>query len=99
MKETKLFFGMESPKGEVSESNFSQFVKLVSLRFPDGFSIWNANGQWLSPYRGLVSEKSKCLMIIHENDDPKIEELRSLYKTMFEQDSVLRIDTHVSVQF
>lgn len=102
---TDLFFGMEKPDGYVSDEEFNQFVDdHVTPKFPNGFSIVDANGQWMSSSRGLVKEKSKLIVLLHQgeessSDEESIESIRRAYKRAFNQDSVLRIDNPVNVSF
>ncbi len=66
--------------------------RTVTPRFPDGFTVYDADGQWTDPRtKSIKREKTKVLMIAAE-DTPvvlgRIEELSRAYKTRFRQKSV-----------
>jgi len=104
---TELFFGMDKPTGgSVSDEEWQKFVAdIVTPRFPDGFTVDDALGQYLDGKR-LVREKSKQLILIYPRKSKtsasrKIEEIRSAYIKAFDQKSVLRVDlpSYVLVSF
>jgi len=101
MKKTELYFGMEvHGRDDVTEDEFNEFLERhVSPAFPDGLTVTDAQGQWLSPVAGLVKEGSKILILLHDGADNAIESIRNIYKALFAQDSVLRIDHAVNVSF
>jgi len=95
---TELFFGMDKPTGGiVSDDEWQKFVAdFVTPRFPDGFTVDDALGQYLDG-KTLVREKSKQLILIYPrkfktSSNRKIEEIRSAYIKAFDQKSVLRVD-------
>ena len=104
---TELFFGMDKPTGGiVSDDEWQKFVAdFVTPRFPDGFTVDDALGQYLDG-KTLVREKSKQLILIYPrkfktSSNRKIEEIRSAYIKAFDQKSVLRVDlpNYVLVSF
>ena len=104
---TELFFGMDKPTGGVvSEDEWQRFVAdIVTPRFPEGFTIDDALGQYLDG-KILVREKSKQLILIYPRkyktaSSRRIEEIRAAYIKAFDQKSVLRVDltTFVLVSF
>jgi len=104
---TELFFGMDKPTGgTVSEDEWQKFVaEIVTPRFPDGFTVDDALGQYLDGMT-LVREKSKQLILIYPRKfktsaSRKIEEIRAAYIKAFAQKSVLRVDlpSYVLVSF
>src|SRR5262245_56114933 len=47
---TTLYFGLTRPKGAVSELEWQLFVRdEVGTRFPEGLTVWDADGQWRTP--------------------------------------------------
>ena len=95
---TELFFGRDKPTGgTVSEEEWQKFVAdIVTPRFPDGFTVDDALGQYLDG-KTLVREKSKQLILIYPRklktlSSRKIEEIRASYIKAFDQRSVLRVD-------
>jgi hypothetical protein len=104
---TELFFGMDKPTGgKVSEDEWQGFLAdIVTPRFPDGFTVDEALGQYLDG-KILVREKSKQLILIYPrkfktSSSRKIEEIRKAYIKAFDQKSVLRVDlpSYVLVSF
>jgi hypothetical protein len=104
---TELFFGLDKPTGgTVTAEEWEKFVAyIVTPRFPDGFTVDDALGQYLDG-KILVREKSKQLILIYPrklrtSSSRKIEEIRAAYIKAFDQKSVLRVDlsTYVLVSF
>lgn len=101
MNKTELFFGMERPNGKpITSAEFAEFVdSTVTPVFPDGLTVLEGNGQWNTADRGLVREQSKVLVLLHDGMDDVIDGIRNAYKTIFNQDSVMRLDHQVAVSF
>jgi|ADGO01.1.fsa_nt_gi hypothetical protein len=101
---TELFFGTEAPEGEVTEEAFLAFLDAeVSPRFPDGLTLFKGHGRFTGENGELVKEEPFVVILLHPADrfassNRKIEEIRSLYKTRFRQESVLRVDYQFSVR-
>ena len=50
---TTLYFGTARPKGSVSELEWQMFLRdEVTARFPEGLTVWDAEGQWRAPRGG-----------------------------------------------
>lgn len=95
---TELFFGLDKPTGgQVTSEQWDKFVAdIVTPRFPDGFTVDDALGQYLDG-KILIREKSKQLILIYPRKvrtsaSRKIEEIRAAYIKAFDQRSVLRVD-------
>ncbi|WP_226569965.1 DUF3574 domain-containing protein [Mangrovibacter yixingensis] len=104
MVQTTLYFGLSRAGGpDISNTQWQNFVDQdVTPRFRDGLTVFDARGQWLGNDGKLAKEGSKALMLIHSNEpaeNQKIETLRTIYKTRFAQDSVMRVDDTVCVGF
>ncbi len=105
MAQTTLYFGMSRPHGaDITQAQWQSFVdQEVTPRFRDGLTVFNAKGQWLGNDGKVAREGSRALMLIHSKDDAKsnqaIEDLRQIYKTKFEQESVMRVDSTQCVSF
>lgn len=104
MQQTTLYFGLNRPAGEaIGGQEWQQFVDGdVTPRFRDGLTVFDARGQWLGNDGKVAREPSKALMLIHGKDaesESKIEALRGIYKKRFAQESVMRVDQPVCVQF
>jgi hypothetical protein len=91
---TELFLGRSiNSGGEVSERAFADFLaQSVTPLFPDGFSILNGTGQYLSPGTAApIREKSKILLIVAPDDEAtkgKIASIAEDYKRRFAQEAV-----------
>ncbi|ANG92354.1 DUF3574 domain-containing protein [Enterobacteriaceae bacterium 155047] len=104
MQQTTLFFGLNRPAGaQITGQEWQQFVdRDVTPRFRDGLTVFEARGQWLGNDGTVAREPSKALMLIHTKNaesEKNIEALRGIYKSRFAQESVMRVDQPVCVQF
>lgn len=105
MTSVTLFFGLAIPGGgTVSEAEFADFLdREVTPRFPEGFSVLSASGQWRDAAGGgIVREPSRALLIWRAPSDEanaSVEAVRDAYKRRFRQDSVMRVDDLDCVDF
>jgi hypothetical protein len=92
-----LYFGREKPGGgEVTDAEWGAFVaEVVTSRFPDGLSVFDASGQYREPSGRVVRERSKRLVII-VFDAPahrvRLDQIIDAYKQRFGQNSVFRVE-------
>jgi len=90
---TTLYFGLARPAGPIREKQWKAFVREeVTSRFPQGFTVWEARGQWQSPNGHISRERSKVLLLVHSETTPVRDFIASLiasYKRRFQQESVL----------
>jgi Protein of unknown function (DUF3574) len=90
----QLLFGRNvEDRIRVSEADWSDFVaREVTPRFPDGFTIVDAAGQWRDARRGsILHEGSKLIEIVLPgggDDRAKSDAIAEAYKRRFEQQSV-----------
>jgi hypothetical protein len=95
----QIYFGTQTPTGHVTAEEWNQFLgESVTPRFPQGFTTWQASGQWRSESGGIVREPSYVLSLVHpagSSDDAAIGELIATYKTRFKQEAVLQIRANV----
>ena len=98
---TTLYFGTAKPKGTVSELEWQLFLRdEVTSRFPDGLTVWNAEGQWRAPNGSTEHEHTKILLLVHQDTPAAREAIRSLtakYRKAFDQQSVLLETARVCV--
>lgn len=104
---TELYFSVGSidgKEGAVSPARWREFLdKEVTSRFPDGFTVLDAYGQW-SDHGAKEPERlsTKVIVILHENS-PKnagnIEAIRLAYKRITGDLSVLRLSQPAEVSF
>jgi hypothetical protein len=95
-----LLFGRE----HVSEARWLQFLATeVTPRFPDGFTVLDARGQWRSPgSTQIAKERSKVVMIAmppKADNDARLQAVIDAYKRRFRQRSVGLIIRPACVSF
>jgi hypothetical protein len=95
-----LLFG----RTHVSEASFARFLATeVTPRFPDGFTVVDASGQWRGPGGDRISkERSKLLLIAMppgDDNDARLRQIVEAYKTRFGQQSVGLIVRPACVSF
>ena len=103
--ETTLYFGLDLPDGgTVSEADWTGFLaSVVTQRFPDGFTVIDAYGQWRDPLVSgalVVRETTKVIVVVHPGTTETkafVEEIKSLYKARFDQKSVFHTDASVII--
>lgn len=90
---TTLYFGLGRPKGTVSELEWQLFLRdEVTHRFPDGLTVWEAEGQWRGSEGNVGHERSKVLLLVHPDTPAAREAVQTLiarYRKSFDQESVL----------
>jgi hypothetical protein len=97
---TELYFGTNRADGlgPVSDEEFRGFLdQEITPRFPDGLTLMSALGQFRNAEGVIVQERSLVLILLYPADDQKassrkIERIRTAYKRIFQQESVLRVD-------
>ena len=98
---TTLYFGLARPKGSVSELEWQIFLRdEVTRRFPDGLTVWGAEGQWRTPAGTIDHEQSKILLLVHPDTAAARQSVQTVieaYRKTFEQQSVLWESARVCV--
>ena len=98
---TTLYFGLARPKGSVSELEWQIFLRdEVTRRFPDGLTVWEAEGQWRTPAGSIDHEQSKVLLLVHADTAAARQSVQAVieaYRKTFEQQSVLWESARVCV--
>jgi hypothetical protein len=95
---SELYFGSERPGRDVSRREFNRFLDAeITPRFPDGLTLLTGRGQFSEADGTLVEETSFVLILFYPYEDRAessalIEEIRRLYVSEFDQESVLRVD-------
>jgi hypothetical protein len=90
---SRLYFGLDSPQGEVSEAVWQGFVaQEIVPRLPAGFTLLAARGQWRGSDGVVRAEDSRVIEVVGD-DDPALRqslaEIVGRYKLRFAQESVL----------
>lgn len=94
-----LYFGRDTDKGEVSESDWANFLaEDVTPRFPEGLSVLEVQGQYREPSGQIIRERTKLLVIVlfdAANQQAKVGEIARAYARRFGQHSVFRVERPV----
>jgi len=90
---TTLYFGLNRKTGTISEAQWRAFLRdQVTPRFPQGLTVWEAGGQWRRDDGNIIHERSKVLLLVHE-DTPAVRSAIAAiiagYKREYQQESVL----------
>jgi hypothetical protein len=103
-RKTELYFGTGKPDGtEITDEEWQDFVSNeVTPRFPDGFTVVAATGQYRTSRGEIVREHSRMLIILYPKRrktevGEKVEQIRKAYCHRFNQESVMRVDSRQSV--
>jgi hypothetical protein len=100
---TTLYFGLNRKTGNVSETQWKRFLRdHVTPRFPQGLTVWEANGQWRRADGVIVQEPAKVLLLVHDQTPAvhaAIDAIIEDYKKTFEQESVLWETARVCATF
>jgi hypothetical protein len=98
-----LYFGTARPHGTVSADEWAAFLRdTVTPRFPEGFTVWRAQGQWRTADGSITREDSFVLNVVHPRSDAAEQAIRAIvagYKSRFAQESVLRVRANACVAF
>ncbi len=104
MRNELLYLGTDIPAGgKVTPSDWQVFVDtVVTPRFPQGLSVWQAAGQWKMAAGPVVKEQSYLLNIVHAGapaEAQAVQDIAQAYKQRFGQEAVLRVSHPVCVGF
>ena len=95
---TELYFGTARPDGAVTDEEFQAFIdREVTSRFPGGLTVVKAEGRFWGGDGTLVKEQSYIVILLYPYETfstatKQVEQIRSLYRDRFDQESVLRVD-------
>jgi hypothetical protein len=100
-----LYFGLDlAGGGAVGEDAWADFLgEIVTPRFPDGFTVIDAYGQWRDPAVAnapIIRERTKLIVIVRpatKEADAAVAEIKSIYKKRFGQISVFHTDAPVEI--
>lgn len=103
MVEDKLYLGTQTPDGAVTPAQWSRFLgEVVTPRFPQGLSVWEASGQWRSADGSITREDSYVLNLLHDGaaaNEAAVREIAADYRQRFRQEAVMRVRTPTCVSF
>jgi hypothetical protein len=96
-----LYFGTSRPQGTVTAAEWEAFVRdEIAPRFPKGFTLLEAQGQWRNADGSTAHEASHILQVAHPDDAPSSTALQQIverYKQRFDQEAVLRLSSAACV--
>ena len=100
----RLYFGRNiADTAVVSDSAWGAFIRdVLTPRFPEGATVWDASGQWRAPNGALVREPSYVVELLHPvtaESELRVQDVIDAYKTRFAQQAVLRMVTNVRAAF
>ncbi|MDF3058313.1 MAG: hypothetical protein K0R17_2528 [Rariglobus sp.] len=106
---TELYFSIgdwtETALSTEGESRWAEFLdREVTSRFPDGLSVIDVYGQWRSPKPAspILRERSRLLVVLHpatKEAADKVEAIRTAWKQLTGEESVLRVSQPAEVAF
>jgi hypothetical protein len=108
MQEAELYFGRDiagasEVSGEVSDAEWHDFVEReIAPRFPKGFTVEDATGQWQGDDGKSVREASEHVTIVLSgaaDDGARLDAIRAAYKRRFRQQSVMLLEHDVCGSF
>jgi len=105
--ETKLYFGLgpaDHPEQGISETRWRQFLdREVTPRFPAGLSVFDVYGQWQGKQESTPERLHTKVLVIYNpdtaEDRAKIDAIRSAWKKMTGDQSVLKVTEPADVSF
>lgn len=101
---TELFFGTAKPDGVVTDEEFLVFLDSeVTPLFPDDLTLLKGEGQFRDENGVIIKEHRFVLILLYpvasfSESSRKIDAIRRLYKSQFQQESVLRVDAPFAVR-
>lgn len=92
----QLYFGTSRAQGpELTAQEWSDFVAAeIAPRFPQGFTVLEAQGQWRNDDGSVARERTHLLQLVHPADAASAAALRDIatrYRSRFGQEAVLRV--------
>jgi hypothetical protein len=103
--QTDLYFGQSKPNGSmVTEEEWTHFKQdQITRVFKEGSTTVKVVGNWYDPIgKKLISEPTYIVTYYYQRSpkiSKQIDSLRNLYKDLFQQQSILRVDKKVNVRF
>jgi hypothetical protein len=90
----ELFFGRKIKGGGfVGDAEWARFAaEIVTPNFPDGFTAYDASGQWRNPQTGEIARDPTKVLIVAVPRSPdlagRLQAVIDAYKTRYRQQSV-----------
>jgi hypothetical protein len=90
----ELFFGRNiRGRAPLSDAEWNKFAAdTITQSFPDGFTVFDGDGQWQNPQTGRISREHAKILLVAAKRSPDLADRLSTvidaYKTQFHQQSV-----------
>lgn len=90
----ELFFGRAiRGRGPLSDAEWARFAaEIVTPNFPDGFTVYDGEGQWRDPSTGRVGHQPTRILLVAARRQPdlaaRLAAVIEAYKARFHQQSV-----------
>ncbi len=90
----ELFFGRRIRGREpLTDAEWAGFAaQIITSNFPDGFTVFDGQGQWRNPQTGLIARDPTKILIVATRRTPdlgrRLSAVIDSYKTRFHQQSV-----------
>jgi len=102
-RSVELFFGQEVGGRVLSDAEWAAFLDAeVTPRFPDGLTVWHAQGQWRPPGGVLAREPTRVMLIELTGaggERVKLAGVIEAYKSRYHQKSVLLVEHGDCIRF
>ncbi len=92
----RLYFGRAMPGDQVGTGSWRDFLRdVVTPRFPDGLTWWDAQGEWRDSTGQAAAERTFVLEIVRpfntppQDADTVMKAIINTYKTRYSQQAVL----------
>jgi hypothetical protein len=90
----ELFFGRNiRGRGSLTDAEWARFAaEIVTPNFPDGFTVFDGEGQWRNPATGRIGRDSTKILLVAARRQPdlagRLAAVIEAYKVRFRQQSV-----------
>lgn len=99
---TELFFGLSAKNGEITQAQWLSYKTHTLNKLFEGYTEVDATGFWTNAVNETQSEGSKLIIYLNKNtrkDRANIKKAIAEYKRLFDQESVLIVNTRVRAKF
>ncbi len=102
---TELYYGAgRLPADGTKDTRWENYInEVVTPRFPEGLTLLEGTGQWrVKEGQTPRRNRTRILILIHEDTEEKsrkVDEIRTLWKEISGQQSVLRVSQPADVSF
>jgi hypothetical protein len=90
----ELFFGRDiKGRGLLTDAEWAEFAaQIVTPNFPDGFTVFDGEGQWRNPQTGHIARDPTKILLVAAKREPdlarRLSAVIDAYKSEFHQQSI-----------